>query len=365
MDNQTYFNQTSDWANFWIQANSDNHNIHYIETEYMSCYVFEYPFVMGKKFWYIPRGFNLKKPDVIKLLTNPSKNASGQNALTDEIFVNINLILEQVTAKAKLNPEIAFIKFEINEFLLKCIPVDDLNLKSLTKKLKDKTDLNLKLSNKKLQYLSTRLINLGEVQKLIGENRVISDVIEDFWTNNQKWFTANLDKRTRYGTRKALEYGWKISWAKSKENFEAFYSLHQDTSIRQKFSIHGREYLNTLFRLPFTKIVILRDKDENPQAAWLGIINQNTIIHLYGGNSQQSRENYGQYMLNLAAVYIGSENDCHTLDLGGTEEGKGFDMFKKGYKGQEWNFYGPFDIVLDKWSYNLYHIARAVKGLTK
>ena len=70
-------------------------------------------------------------------------------------------------------------------------------------------------------------------------------------------------------------------------------------------------------------------------------------------------------MLNLAAVYIGSENDSKTLDLGGTEEGKGFDMFKKGYKGTDWNFYGPFDIILDKWSYSLYNIAKAVKGLKK
>ena len=365
MDNQIYFNQTNEWADFWMQANGNNHNIYFVETEYMSCYIYEYPFVMGKKFWYIPRGFTIKKPDVIKLLSTPTKNLSGQNALTQEIFGNINLLLEEVSAKARNNTEIAFIKFEINEFLLKCIPVDDINLKSLTKQLNNNSSLEIKSSKKKLQYLSTRLINLLDIKKHIGQNRVIGDVIEDFWNSNQKWFTDNLDKRTRYGTRKALEYDWKISWAKSKENFEAFYSLHQDTSIRQKFGIHGREYLNTLFRLPFTKIVILRDKDENPQAAWLGIINQDSIIHLYGGNSQQSRENYGQYMLNLAAVYIGSENDCKTLDLGGTEEGKGFDLFKKGYKGTEWNFYGPFDIVLDKWSYNFYHLARAVKRLKK
>ena len=114
MDNQIYFNQTNEWADFWIQANGTNHNIYFVETDYMSCYIYEYPFMMGKKFWYIPRGFILKKPDVIKLLSTPSKNISGQTGLTDEIFANINSLLNEISAKARNNPDISTVEIVNN-----------------------------------------------------------------------------------------------------------------------------------------------------------------------------------------------------------------------------------------------------------
>ena len=142
--------------------------------------------------------------------------------------------------------------------------------------------------------------------------------IIDFWEQNDKIWTRIMDKRTRYGTRKAVDFGWQVSFEKNSENFEIFYNLCQETSFRQGFAIHSKNYLQRLFDEPFSRIIILFDQNI-AQAAWLGIWqseNQNSILtNLYGGNSLVSRDNYGQYFLHLAAIFLAKweSSDCNSL----------------------------------------------------
>lgn len=363
MDNLVYFNQSEEWANFWIQSNDNNHEIYFFEDSNIAAYVYEYPLFMNKKFWYIPRGFLIKNKEFVKALT--SYKPLPLEDISDYILKYVKEFLETVTNTAKQKENVVFIKFEIHETLLKGIPkTDGFDERFIIKSLRQhKFTPTLKHSGKKLQYTETKQLVLEGLDPVIPQTKLIGDGIGDFWEANQKWFVINFDKRTRYGTRKALDIDWRISRAKSNENFEAFYGLHQATSERQSFGIHNKDYLRGLFKLPFSRVIILRDNEEVPQAAWFGIVLGDTITHLYGGNSQFSRDSYGQYLLHLCATYLGMEQDCKYYDLGGLEEGKGFDLFKQGYRGRNLKFYGPFDIVLDGFNYNLYELGRMVKGV--
>jgi lipid II:glycine glycyltransferase (peptidoglycan interpeptide bridge formation enzyme) len=367
LQNPIYFNQTTEWAEFWLKSQAAGHDLMHIEDDNFSCYLYEYPFIMGKKMWYIPRGFVLKNKEFEKVLALP-KNVDLYDRVMNDVLSNIKQFLERVRLQAEERKDIVLIKFEINDYLLRGLKFEEQKgemnpTKEIQKLLNTDTNLSVKISDKKLQYLQTRLISLdGLFRPESALGPVVGDDINAFWDLNQKWFTANMDKRTRYGTRKSLDAGWKISSGKSKENFEAFYNLHVETGQRQSFGVHNKEYLQSLYRMPFSKVVILRDQDEVPQAAWFGVILNGHIINLFGGNSTVSRDNYGQYLLNLAAIYLGYTNECKVLDLGGLEEGKGFNLFKLGYLGINQDFYGAYDIVLKPTYYTLYNTGRMLKG---
>ena len=62
---QPYFIQNKDWMYFWKNANnkiskSENHKCYFFESENLQVNVFEYPYILGSKFWYISKGPVLK-----------------------------------------------------------------------------------------------------------------------------------------------------------------------------------------------------------------------------------------------------------------------------------------------------------------
>ena len=319
-----YFNQTNDWATFWESANpSTPHTTYFFENEFVGCYVYQYPLAGGVfsklKFWYIPRAFIIKK-----------------QLDSSDLSVQTNNLLDIIKAKAATQ-NIVLIKLDLG-----------LDFQQWPDTRSDLTN-----SAKKLQYLSTNILNLNNLESCIS--------IEDFWTKNKSWFEASFDKRTRYGTRKALDYGWKFSTEKSSDNFEKFYKLHFDTANRQGFGLHSYDYLAAFYKQNFSRVIILRDADNVVQAGWLGAAINYSLINLYGGNSLVSRDNYGQYFLHLIALWQAVNQELSTYDLGGMELGKGFDLFKQGYKGSKVEFLGPFDIILKPRLHNLYLLTKSLK----
>ena len=310
-----YFNQTKEWSDFWQLANpGKGHKVLYFENQDLATYIYQYPLILGTFFWYIPRGFIVK-------------NSSNFQIQAEQL-------LAKIIQSAKEN-NIIYLKFDIEQefhFLFN----------------------ESQKSEKKLQYLKTSILDVTEIG--FEEN------IQQFWKTNKNWFETNFDKRTRYGTRKALDSNWQIRLEKSNENFEAFYKLHSDTAKRQKFGYHQKNYLEKLFDQGISRIIILRDELGEAQAGWLGISLGNNMTNLYGGNSLISRDKYGQYLLHLVALQICAQENLSGYDLGGLEEGKGFDLFKQGYKGNTREFIGPFDIILKPKLYSIYNYLRKLKS---
>jgi lipid II:glycine glycyltransferase (peptidoglycan interpeptide bridge formation enzyme) len=346
-----YFNQTQDWANFWIQANDDSHTLHYLEDQNFACYTYEYPLALGKKFWYIPRGFIARSPFI---------NINTWNKLAT--FIN------SIYAHAKQQGNVTFIKFELVQQLAQLADPNNHSMSSehvMIKLREHGLNRSVQVSGKKIQYLETLTLDLEGLSEPIINSKVgLRDAVINFWEDNKDWFEKYFDKRTRYGTRRSFNYDWKVSIGKTKANFEDFYKLHISTSERQHFGIHSKEYLLELFEMSMSQLIVLRDEEEQVQASWFGIISEDSLIHLYGGNSQFSRDNYGQYMLHLTALFLGKQKECGTYDLGGLENGKGFDLFKRGYLGNNINFYGPLDIPVDTLAYNTYKLGRFIKNVS-
>jgi len=332
-----YFNQTISWANFWQKANSGPHKVLIFEQDDLKVYVYQYPLFGGFKFWYIPRALEFK----------------NQTKLNQKL----QILWQKIVLEAK-QKRIVYIKSDWDKIVIENLGIK--NIHDWLSQLQNWTPaFPITISKKKLQYLSTKLIS---VSKINSQNPIDFDA-QQFWDDNKTYFDQNLDKRTRYGSRKSLEQGWNIDQNKNDDNFQKFYNLQAETAGRQHFSVHSREYLKTLWREEFSRVILLRDESGTVQAAWLGIFLNGSLTNLFGGNTLFSREKFGQYMLHLAALNLAKSLGALVYDLGGLEEGKGFDFFKKGYNGQEIEFLGAFDTVLDRPVFTFYHWLAAARKL--
>lgn len=341
-----YFLQTQEWAEFWLQSSnfeqnkkhsfytvsSSNHSIKKQE----KIFIYEYPWQLKQKFWYIPK------------LYLPDNSSDYKNDFQE--------ILNKIDELADFHKP-TFIKVDFDyQWLNKLEIFDNLaNLDFVQKALKKtKKPYKAELSIKNIQFLSTMTLDLDLIESKNTKsfsNQYDLESLKQFWQFSEE-FWKNTNQKTRRYSKKSLSKEWLIDTQKTTENFETFWRIYKETSKRQKFAIHSRIYTKMLFDQDFTRIIILRDFDNLPQCVWFGQISDQTLTYLYGGNSEESFEKYGQYLCHIVAIKIGVDNHLKFYDLGGYNPSLGFGKFKEGYKGEIRNFLGPIDIILKPLKFN-------------
>lgn len=358
-----YFLQTQDWAEFWLKANNEKHEIHQIRCQIeihnqpveLVAFIYQYPWHLGQSFLYIPKGPFLQAPAGVY----PSKEQ-----LTDLLGV----FFGQITGLAR-SLKSAFIKIDFDDNLTAGLNIRD--NEQLISYLEEKFSYQFNPDTKKLQFLQTPVLSTKHLQptsQTPGAKKISLESLKHFWDNNQD-FWSQVNQTTRRYTKKSLEEGWTLSAKKTATNFKAFWQLVKETSGRQGFNTHPQKYYQDLFGKDFSWIIILRDAQNQPQAAWLGVILNKTMVYLYGGNTEVSRKRHGQYLVHLAALYLAAQEGANFYDLGGYDSGKGYGQFKEGYKGVLRSFLGPVDLVCRPVIYNtllsMVHLAKGSKSGAK
>jgi len=339
---EKYFLQSPQWAEFWLDANLPGHHFYNLRSsnkldEEIAVIIYQYPWHFGANFLYIPKGPFLEISDKIEKQT--------LELLLDNLFTQI---LELAKKQGS-----SFIKWELDDIVSQILELKtNSDFEGYSSSLLKHQN---RISEKKLQYLETILVETKNL-KYEADLRQFFEINTDFWTK--------VNKKTRYGTRKSLEQNWKISTEKTQVNFEIFWNLTQETALRQGFATQSKDYFQTLFTKDFSYLTILK-KDNEPQAAWFGVKLGNSLIHLYGANTQVSRENYGQYFAHLVALQMSAKSSIAFYDLGGWDEVKGYGKFKEGYNGKIREFLGPVDIIIDKFSYNMINLATKIRKIAK
>jgi lipid II:glycine glycyltransferase (peptidoglycan interpeptide bridge formation enzyme) len=116
----------------------------------------------------------------------------------------------------------------------------------------------------------------------------------------------------------------------------------------------------------FARIIIARDKvTQLPHSVWLGVVMDETIYDIWGGNTDFSLENYGQYLTHLTAIAIAVKEDLRYYDLGGYDPNKGYGKYKDGLRPIVRNFLGPIDIVLEKNKYKAINLSQKLSKVFK
>lgn len=331
-----YFIQNQSWSNFWQEANGNGHQVHKIEVDGQlePVLIYQYPWELNQNFWYLPRLF---------LPTNLTKTEAEDY---------LKSLLQRIQTEAKkFNP--SFLKIEIDDMLASFLELD--SVEKLNNYLGRTLNLKTEIKAKTIQYLQTITLDLESLKNLEIDNNYDQKSLTNFYENSSS-FWKNTNENIRRYTRKSLTQNWIVSTQKTQENFEAFYKIYNQTKDRQNFAIQNLDYLKSLFEKEFSRIIILYDELQNPQAVWFGIVSEKTLTYLYGGNTEISFEKKGQYLLHLVAVKMAVNEGLIFYDLGGYNPLLGFGKFKENYKGILRTFVGPIDIVFNTPKYKLTNI---------
>ncbi len=348
-----YFLQTPEWMNFWIGYNKLNHRVHHFQEGSLLCYIQEYPWQLGTKFWYIPKA---------PVFTEQKSRLNQETILQD-----LDNLYSKITKQAKENG-IIFIKNDFDDTLTNQLGIEnDQDLIQSLGELKSLSNLKLVPNTKKIQYLECTYCDISYLPKASPDQN-----LQEFWDDNQS-FWAKCNEQVRRYTRKSLkDYNqglYTINTEKTTENFEAFWSVHRDTTLRQNFSTQPKDYLINFMNSDFGRIITVRDQSGVPMSVWLGVKIENTLYYILGGNSDIALKSRTQYLLQLAAVQLAKQEGCDYYDMGGYEAGSGYGQFKDGYKGIHREFLGPVDIVLDPIKYKAINLisstAKSIKNLIK
>jgi lipid II:glycine glycyltransferase (peptidoglycan interpeptide bridge formation enzyme) len=318
----TDFLQSSQWSKFWQESNNPkNHRI----IRRNGIIVYEYPWLLGFKFWYLPRT-NLD-------LNNPEDQQK----------------FEKIKNLAQKDSKIIFLQFGLDaSFSQKYQDLETLKLE-LESNLKEK----LVISRKKLQWCKTSILDLNDLilpnENLDLENLTVAS-LQDFLAKNTEFFKQRNENVRRY-TKKSLTSSFQVISQKTTANFEKFYTLMQQTATRQGFFLHPKDYYKALFEKDFSYLFLLEDENGQPQSAWFGVYLEQTLVYLYGANSENSLAHKGQYLDHLIALWLGKSLNAQFYDLGGVEETKGYGQFKLNYHGKLINYWGELDLPLQKTTY--------------
>jgi lipid II:glycine glycyltransferase (peptidoglycan interpeptide bridge formation enzyme) len=323
-----YFLQTKDWTDFWIKSVDTKHQIHYISHESeeisLSAYIYHYPWHVKQTFLYIPKGPYIQvKKDI------------DHTALQREF----RSFLTKITELAQ-KEKATFIKIDADDYFTSLLEIHSND--KLLHFIRSCTPHTSIISKKSLQYLSTMVLDCGDLVK--EENP------QQFLLSNSAFWSKTNENIRRY-TRKSLKQNWSIDTDKTPENFEHFWQVYTHTAQRQEFAIHPKSYFEAMFKHDFVRIITLKDEQGVPHCCWFGVKIDDTLYYLYGGNDTYSFEHYGQYLMHLVATQIAAREGVKYYDLGGYDSTKGFGKFKEGYRGRIIQFLGPVDIVLKKPEY--------------
>ncbi len=186
-------------------------------------------------------------------------------------------------------------------------------------------------------------------------------------TQSEEKLLAAMHPKTRYNIKIANRYGVKINESNSSQAFTQYLDLIFDTTVRQGFYLHNRDYHRRQWQfLSKTDIPHLISASYNNQtlSSFMLFSYQNRLFYPYGGSLSVDRQVMAPTLLMWEAIKFGKKIGCHSFDMWGSlgpdakqsDPAFGFHRFKQGFGGQLVQFVGSYDLVINPPLYRLYHL---------
>ncbi|MFH0749319.1 MAG: peptidoglycan bridge formation glycyltransferase FemA/FemB family protein [Candidatus Gottesmanbacteria bacterium] len=191
-------------------------------------------------------------------------------------------------------------------------------------------------------------------------------------TKSEEELLKTMHNKTRYNIKVAEKHGVVVKEDNSKEAFDTYLKLNEDTLQRQGFYAHNKTYHETMWR-NLSKSGIAKLWTASYQgtilATWILFVFEDTIYYPYGASSRVHREVMAPNLLLWEIVQWGKKNGYKKFDLWGAmgpdpdpkDPWYGFHRFKEGYHPALIEFVGSFDLVINPFLYKLYCLGDTIR----
>ncbi|MEA1963028.1 MAG: peptidoglycan bridge formation glycyltransferase FemA/FemB family protein [Patescibacteria group bacterium] len=174
-----------------------------------------------------------------------------------------------------------------------------------------------------------------------------------------------MHQKTRYNIRLAARKGVEIKVIKDVDKyFEEFWKLMAQTEKRDGFRLHNKSYYYKMLKFDkkFIKLIAVFYKNKMLCANIVSFFGR-LSAYVHGASSNENRNLMAPYALQWHSIKLAKEYNFKYYDFNGIDKQKwsGITRFKKGFGGEEINYFGTYDLVFNSCKYNLYKILRWVR----
>ena len=193
-------------------------------------------------------------------------------------------------------------------------------------------------------------------------------------SKSEEELLKNMHQKTRYNLRLAQKRGVEIIEDNSVAGFEDYWKLMEETTKRQGFFAHGKEYHRKMWQTMtesgnghLFKAVF----EGKTLTTWMVFILNDTVYYPYGASSNENREVMASNLMMWEVIRFGKKNSCKLFDMWGSlgpepdvhDPWYGFHKFKQGYGAELVEFLGSFDLVINPLLYKFYGLTDKVRWL--
>jgi lipid II:glycine glycyltransferase (peptidoglycan interpeptide bridge formation enzyme) len=192
-------------------------------------------------------------------------------------------------------------------------------------------------------------------------------------SGSEQEILASMKPKTRYNIRLAEKKGVIVRVA---DNVDTLYELLEKTAARDRgYTPHAKSYYIQMierFKKDNLGHIFIADYKGEPLAAVLVSYYGEVATYLHGGFNDSERNLMAPYLCHWEAIRAAKERGCRFYDMWGVAETDnpsdpwyGISRFKEGFGGERVIFPGSYDLVIDKFWYNILTLAAKIKHVIR
>lgn len=193
-------------------------------------------------------------------------------------------------------------------------------------------------------------------------------------TKSEDELLKNMHPKARYNIKVAGKHGVEIVEDNSQIAFEEYWRLMQETTSRQNFYAHTKEYHKIQWETfketkenknGLQSHLLLAKYKGKILTAWVLFVFKDTLYYPYGASSSENREVMASNLIMWDSIRFGKKLGLKKFDMWGAlgpapdpkDPWYGFHSFKEKYGPEHVEFIGSYDLVINPLLYQGYKLA--------
>lgn len=191
-------------------------------------------------------------------------------------------------------------------------------------------------------------------------------------SRSEEEILKSMNQKTRYNVKLAEKRGVEVIKDNSKEAFEEYWRLTEETTKRQGFYSHTKQYHQKMWQEMTSAGIGQLFKavyNQETLTAWMAFILNKKLYYPYGASTSRHREVMANNLMMWEVIRYGKKMGCTEFDMWGSlgpepqtnDSWYGFHKFKQGYGGELVEFLGTFDFVVFPAFYEIYKLTDTLR----